>query len=269
MSEASGKQALPDMPVENIYGHVQRLDWVQRHVPPPASILEVGCGTGYMITYPLLRMGYDVTGVDIDEPSIRLGRKFLRQQGLDPSVIRATDLWNVGSQFDAIILSEVLEHVHTEEYGPLFGAVKERLKPGGQLLVTVPNGYGWFEMESFLWNRLGLGPLLERTRIAPVVHDLKNALLGRPTTDQMPSTLAESPHVQRFTAYSIQRLLARHGFEPQSVRGSVLVAGPLSSLLFSGVRWIMAMNKTLGRMATPVAAGFYVTAKPAEERELV
>ena len=54
-------------------------------------------------------------------------------------------------------MSEVLEHLHDDELDALLGEVRSRLAPGGRLLVTVPNGYGWFEMEHFFWWRLGWG----------------------------------------------------------------------------------------------------------------
>lgn len=57
------------------YPHVDRIPWILSHVPDGAKVLELGCGTGWAITLPLLRQGIDVVGVDIDEPSIRMVRR--------------------------------------------------------------------------------------------------------------------------------------------------------------------------------------------------
>ena len=62
-------QAPVALPRENIAGHVGRVDWLTQHLRPSDRVLELGCGTGYMITLPLLTEGYDITGIDLDEPS--------------------------------------------------------------------------------------------------------------------------------------------------------------------------------------------------------
>jgi hypothetical protein len=118
-------------------------------------------------------------------------------------------------------------------------------------------------MESFLWFKTGLGWLLERTRIAEALRWIKSVLLRcRPEEPYPPSTLAVSPHVQRFTYDSIQSLLAKHGFEVSSITGSVLIAGPFSNLFFTGLGPIMKINCLLGQWMPRIAAGFYVACRP-------
>ena len=41
----------------------KRLRFVRDHVPPPASVLDVGCGTGALAAR-LLRESYEVVGID-------------------------------------------------------------------------------------------------------------------------------------------------------------------------------------------------------------
>ena len=52
---------------ENVYGHLQRLQWLRAYLKPEDRVVEFGCGTGRLITVPLRSWGYDVTGVDLDE----------------------------------------------------------------------------------------------------------------------------------------------------------------------------------------------------------
>jgi len=139
------------MIAENIYGHRKRLEWIISHLDRSNTVVELGCGTGYMISLQLAQLGYRVIGVDLDEPSIRYGREQFRQAGQDPSCLRAGDLADIDVTADVIVASEVLEHLHDEELGPTLRTIRAKLKPGGRLLVTVPNGYGWFELESRLW----------------------------------------------------------------------------------------------------------------------
>jgi SAM-dependent methyltransferase len=257
--------ALPRTPLipENVYGHSKRLEWIVGHLQKDMTIIELGCGTGSMISIPLAVHGYQVVGVDMDHQSIEFGRKLLHAHGLSASILRRQKMQDVGFKPDVLIASEVLEHLHDEELEKVLIEIKNKLAHGGVLLVTVPNGYGWFEMESFLWFKTGVGWLLQRTRIAGTVEWIKSVLFGcRRGEPYPPSTLADSPHVQRFTYQSIQRLLAKHGYEVLSATGSVLFAGPFSNLIFTGIAPVMKINCLLGKWMPRFSAGFYVACRP-------
>jgi len=71
---------------ENVYGHAKRLDWILAHLRPGDTVLDVGCGTGAMITIPLARRGVRVTGRDTDRASVTLGQGLARDAGLDPAI---------------------------------------------------------------------------------------------------------------------------------------------------------------------------------------
>jgi SAM-dependent methyltransferase len=217
-----------------------------------------------MITYPMRTWGYDVTGVDIDATSIEYGQRLLERAGMDPGALRLQDLRDVKGQLDAVIASEVLEHLDDAVLSASLDLIREKLRPDGRLLVTVPNGWGWFELEALLWNRLGVGAYLqrraERGAGSGAINRAKRHAVDDYVADACASTLAHSPHVQRFTFGSIQRVLAAHGFEVVRARGSVLVCGPLSDLALTGMEDVMRLNSTLGRRLSRVAAGFYVAA---------
>jgi len=250
-------------PRENAYGSVKRLRWIERHLRPQDRILEVGCGTGSMITMPLLAAGRDVRGTDLDERGIAYGREVAASAGLDPERLAATDLREMEERFDVVILSEVLEHQTDEGVAELLGLISERLVPGGRLLVTVPNGYGWFELESALWFRARIGALVEGLRIDVVVRLLKRRLAGEYVDAAHLSTLDVSPHLQRFTLRSIARRLERSGFRVTERTGSVLAAGPFSNLAITGVEPLMAANCRFGSRFPALASGFYLAAERA------
>ncbi|MFH1539290.1 MAG: class I SAM-dependent methyltransferase [bacterium] len=243
---------------ENIYGHAKRLEWIKSRVGKTDRILEVGCGTGYMICMPLLRAGYDVKGLDRDEKSIAYGREMLHKEGLDAERIVPAGISDLDWPADVIIVSEVLEHIPTPDLAFFLGEIREKLNPGGKLFVTVPNGRGWFEMESFFWSKLGLGRLVELLRIPKVIIGLKKIFLGSGFIYPYLSFLDGSPHIQRFTFGSIQRLLNGNGWRVKEITGSVLFAGPFSSLFFTGVKPVMKLNCLLGKWFPRIAAGFYL-----------
>ncbi len=250
---------------ENIYGHARRLQWLADHLDRRESVIEVGCGTGVMITRPLLRAGFNVRGVDVDAASIAYGQDLLRREGLDPARLACADFATLKESFDTVIASEVLEHLPDDLLHLTLGTVRRRLRPDGSLLVTVPNGYGWFEIESFLWNRAKGGAVVTRLRIDRLVWRLKERILGDSFAEPYPpSTLSDSPHVQRFTSASIRALLERHGFVVNEFTGTVLVAGQFSNLLLTGVGPMMRANGSLGAAWPALASGFLVACDVAE-----
>jgi SAM-dependent methyltransferase len=94
------------------------------------SLLEVGCGYGFLLDeakpYFDSRVGIDLsTAVD-------------RAAGRADRVYRGDlDTLPAGERFDCIILVSVIEHVHNPvEY---LRTIRERLRPGGKVVVATPN----------------------------------------------------------------------------------------------------------------------------------
>lgn len=247
--------------IEDSYGHRKRLNWIRARLNPGDVVVEIGCGTGFMVTLPLLESGYDVTGLDLDEASIKEGRRIFSSLGADPDRLVAKEFCATTIEPDVVIVSEVLEHLSSREITKLLGTVRFRIKPGGRLLLTVPNGYGWFELESFLWSRAGLARAFRFLRIQRLIDVCKERFLADPFRYSHPSTLSNAGHVQRFTFASIQRLLETNGFRVKEAVGTVIFAGPISNLLFRGFRRLLSLNAVCGTHFPRVAAGFLITAE--------
>jgi SAM-dependent methyltransferase len=251
------------MITENIYGYKKRLEWLISHINKNELSVEFGCGTGYMISRPMTMIGYTMIGVDLDRASVEYGNQLFVREGLPGQILQTIDLADLDVSPDAVIASEVLEHIPDKDLPVVVETIHNKLKPEGKLLVTVPNGYGWFELESFLWFKLGMGKILEVLQIVRIVNKLKRIVFNA-TDYEYPSTIADSPHMQRFTYDSIQSLLRNHGFEVESITGSVLFAGPFSNLFFTGIRPVMYVNRILGARLPRIAAGFYVSCRKLE-----
>lgn len=250
--------SLYPMPKETIYGSLNRLHWIKKFISKEQRILDIGCGTGSMITIPLIAEGYDVIGYDLDQKSIDYGKKLLLSYNFDERKLMCKNINTITFQPDVILLSEVLEHLSDNYLGELLPVVYSILKPGGIMLVTVPNGYGLFELESFLWYKLKLGTLLEKIYLVELIIILKNKLLGYNTVEQHPSSLDTSPHVQKFTYFSLEKKLKRFGFVTIEKKGGTLFSGPFTNLLFTGIKPIMKCNLFLGKLLKIFAADFYI-----------
>jgi len=250
---------------ENVYGHSKRLKWIQSHTLKQDSIIEIGCGTGYMITFQLAKEGYNIRGYDVDEKSIEHGKVFFKEEGLNNEFLFAKDISTIQTKADVIIASEVLEHLPDAKLNTVLINIRKIVKQDGQLLITVPNGFGWFEMESFIWNKLGIGRFLEWFKITTFSYHIKKFFLGdKIKHPPHPATLSESPHVQRFTLAAIQNTLKASGFIISEVTGSVIFAGPFTNLIFHGVDSFLNFNCKLGTLFPSLASGFFITCKTSE-----
>lgn len=84
------------------------LDELVRHVPPPARVLDYGCGIG-SDGLMLLEAGYRVEFADFDNPSVAFLRWRLERRGFDAPVHDLDE--HVPDGFDAAFAFDVIEHV--------------------------------------------------------------------------------------------------------------------------------------------------------------
>lgn len=103
------------------------------------KILDIGCGYGRYLK-SLLALGYkDCYGIDIDKEQINYARNVLRLNNVEES---NAILWlaDKKSVFDIIFAIDILEHLNDEDLVDLCRKILDSLKPGGQVIVQVPNG---------------------------------------------------------------------------------------------------------------------------------
>jgi len=91
-------------------------------VPPPARVLDYGCGIG-SDGLLLLEAGYRVEFADFDNPSVAYLRWRLERRGFD-APIHDLDRGEVPEGFDAAYSFDVIEHV--EDPGAFLGELERR-----------------------------------------------------------------------------------------------------------------------------------------------
>jgi SAM-dependent methyltransferase len=100
-------------------------------------LLEYGCGAGWL-GKRLRDRGWDVTGMDFSPYAAAQARRLF---GL-PVIVGSLPHPAVAAEsFDVIVMGAVLEHVHRPH--DIIGAAAKALRPGGYLVVVVPNLGSW------------------------------------------------------------------------------------------------------------------------------
>jgi 2-polyprenyl-3-methyl-5-hydroxy-6-metoxy-1,4-benzoquinol methylase len=99
---------------------------------PKGRFIDVGCGAGLTVNLAK-QLGWNAMGLEIDPSAVRAAR----QIGLDILEGDYDRLSDFEHQFDCIMCSHVLEHIHDPR--DLLRKLKAAIKPGGVLLLTLPN----------------------------------------------------------------------------------------------------------------------------------
>lgn len=102
----------------------------------PGSALEIGCGPGIMLN-ALRQLGWSVMGLERTEEAADIGRKLFGLKVMAADVGELPDT----REYDLIILFQVLEHM--TDPARVLRECAQRLKPGGRIVLGVPNFDSW------------------------------------------------------------------------------------------------------------------------------
>lgn len=101
-----------------------------REIGQKGSLLDYGSGTGDFLLH-CKKQGWQVTGAEPDEKA----RNLSQEKGLD--VVNPSEVNEMKNRFDVITMWHVLEH--TYDPNKTVEQLKSLLKPGGILVIAVPN----------------------------------------------------------------------------------------------------------------------------------
>jgi len=135
-----------------------------------ARVLDCGCGVGFHLWAMSRLRRLDLVGLDPDADRLREAER----AGVPAELVQgdARRLPFPDASFDAVLLSEVLEHV-ADDRGAL-AELRRVLRPGAPLAISVPNRRYpfWWDPLAAVRDRLGLEPL----RAGPAVGIWTNHL---------------------------------------------------------------------------------------------
>lgn len=103
----------------------------------PRSVLDVGCGSGHLLRAVADRsaLPLELTGVDYSSGAVRRAATVVPEAELAVADLRS---FTPGRTFDLVLCTEVLEHVDDSEGAR--AALSRFVRPGGAVIVTVPDG---------------------------------------------------------------------------------------------------------------------------------
>jgi methionine biosynthesis protein MetW len=154
-------------------------DCLCRLIPRGARLLDIGCGTG-VITH-VLASEHDCRIVGFEPDAARA--ELARARGLDiRSEFATLDAVSRLEKFDVVLFADVLEH--TPQPAELLKVAAAALKPGGCVVVSVPNVAHWSVRLNLLFGRFNFAD----------------------------TGIMDATHLRWFTRRTLLELLSRSGF---------------------------------------------------------
>lgn len=127
---------------------------------PGGAVLDVGCGPGVVVDELVRGAKCEFWGVDVSQQMIsRAAQRYAGWPDVHFAVGRVEDLDFPSESFDAVLSMGVLEYL-----ADTASAAREMyrvLKPGGTLIVTLPNAQSPFR----IWQRRAWQPILRSLRV--------------------------------------------------------------------------------------------------------
>lgn len=187
---------------------------------PPSRVLDLGCSGG-LLAERVRELGHHVTGVDyLEVPGVRERTDVFHQADLSRGIPA-----EVGDGYDVVIAGDIVEHLPRPR--TVLGEIRQLLRPGGQVLLSVPNFGHWYP----------------RTRVALGIfgYDRRGIL--------------DDTHLRFFTRSTLRRLVRDCGFDVLDERTTGLPLGTLSEGESRRLRTVRGIDRALVR-ARPTMFGY-------------
>ncbi len=131
-----------DKILKSLYAHYDyKIYPIIKNYNKSASILELGCGPGYLLNYLRMKGFENSLGIDISSEQIEIatlkGNNVVEGDAID-------FLRNSQNSFDMIFAFDFIEHFTKDELLEIAKLVYQKLNDGGVFIIRTPNGQGVF-----------------------------------------------------------------------------------------------------------------------------
>lgn len=176
------------------------------------TVIDLGCGAGYLSFCLLLKYNCQVIGIDYSQDAIKLcqknKKKFTANNKINPKKITFLNKTILElpafKDIKAVYLKDVIEHLYDEEMNKMFDKLKKWSKKGLYLVIHTDNN-------------------LYLKYVRPLVH-LIGLLLYKTTPEEINRVKKweDERHVNLMTVNQLKRKLIKHGFITEKVEYSTI-----------------------------------------------
>jgi methionine biosynthesis protein MetW len=110
-----------------------------KQIKPNTAVLDIGCGQGKLLIELKNKKNCKVTGLELNSDACKVAQA----KGIEVQNVFIQDhVKNNAQKYDYVVFFQVLEHI--AETGSFLDAAINCLKPGGQLIIAVPNNRPYY-----------------------------------------------------------------------------------------------------------------------------
>ena len=207
--------------IHDTYGYEKRLNFFKENIKAlhPINILDIGCGTGDLLTIPISQYFKEtkVYGFDSDNTSIEIAARNNNYKNL----YFLKDLDKIkDSKFSVVMASEVIEHVEDPHQFLLDLRNYIDNSSKSRIFITLPNGFGPYEFNTLIEN------IFHILKINFLIKSIKNLFISNSIIETQIDTLANSPHLNFFSFSEISKLFHDAGLEIINYEPRTFLCGP-------------------------------------------
>ncbi|EAP99250.1 hypothetical protein JNB_03740 [Janibacter sp. HTCC2649] len=196
----------------------------------PSSLLDIGCGRGFLLDQFADAGLTGLTGVDVYDDVV--SERWSYARGDVTQRLPFED-----ASFACVVAGEIIEHVPDPDH--FLREIRRVLEPGGHLIISTPNMVSWANR---ILVPLGVQPLGTETS-SEIALGRKHRVLGQGNQVQ--------GHLKVFTHKALKEILERYGFVVTRREGVPTFFPPP----------IDKLDKVLSRRLVPVASGLLYVGK--------
>jgi 2-polyprenyl-3-methyl-5-hydroxy-6-metoxy-1,4-benzoquinol methylase len=179
--------------------------FVKKHMPPDASLIDIGCGTGNVLAQ--IAQATEITklvGLDVSERCVELTRQIVAAEVYRASVLDGGTVERFRGRFDFAVMAAVLHHLvgptrrHSRQAATrAVSNALEMVRPGGYLIVMEPTFTPRAPVFALFWAKTVLGKIFHRRLpVGGYWNNIGAPVVSYYSSDQVLAMLRNHPWIE-------------------------------------------------------------------------